>query len=420
MENFLKNARYAHGDKFDYSSTEYKSTKEKITISCIKHNINIHILPYNHIKQVYGGCALCRQDDKYKHIVLPEGEKVVDVNIDIYKDLYLVSNKGRCFSKITGKELSPTLRTSYHSVGLWHLSNKKFFCVHYIVYVSFHNDYDKSKVIDHIDGNKLNNCIENLRLVSQSTNLQNAYSNNENMYQQQPVQMLDKITNKLVREFDTITDARKFVGLKLNQSIVNCIKGILKTSGGYKWQYKHEIIEPVESQSVSTFVSIGKIGDTDFSNYSIDRNGCVINIKHNNRKVKTFINASGYETIYLYSSSSMKHNLLIHRLLGKYFLPDGHAYYFNNKYVINHKDKNKQNNSIDNIEWISIQENAIHGCGRKVAMIDKKTDEVIRTFQSISEAYKYLGKERTSLISKVCKGVEKGRVSAHGYKWKYI
>jgi hypothetical protein len=74
--------------------------------------------------------------------------------------------------------------------------------------------------------------------------------------------------------------------------------------------------------------------------------------------------------------------------------------------------------TIYNIEWISIKENAVHGCGRKVAMIDKDTDKILKTFQSSSEAYNYLGKDRTSLISKVCKGVEKGRVSVHGYKRK--
>jgi len=37
------------------------------------------------------------------------------------------------------------------------------FMVHKLIYQLFNDDYDSSKIIDHIDGNKLNNCVDNLR-----------------------------------------------------------------------------------------------------------------------------------------------------------------------------------------------------------------------------------------------------------------
>lgn len=75
------------------------------------------------------------------------------------------------------------IKTGYKCVGLWkdgHTKKGNLF-IHHLVYISFKNDYDKNKVIDHIDGNKLNNDVNNPRCVTQSDNVVNAYKNNDNM-----------------------------------------------------------------------------------------------------------------------------------------------------------------------------------------------------------------------------------------------
>lgn len=51
--------------------------------------------------------------------------------------------------------------------------------VHSIIYSTFNSEYDTKKYcIDHIDGNKENNKLENLELVSYSENTNRAFSNN--------------------------------------------------------------------------------------------------------------------------------------------------------------------------------------------------------------------------------------------------
>ena len=431
---FINYAKEIHADKFSYDNIIYKSyLKDKIIIKCIEHDTNIEILPICHIRQKNGGCLEClkiqvkniiKKPTIVKKIILLNEEIIKDVNIEKYKDYYYISNFGRCFSKRTGIELSTKIRAGYKCVSSWdnkHI-NKENINIHFLVYISFNNDYINTKVIDHIDGNKLNNNLTNLRLLSQSDNIKNAYTNNKKMYQQNIIQAFDK-TNKLIKEFDNIKDAITFINHKNGSSIQNCLRGIYKTSGNYIWKFKdNKIIENNKNkyiEDINDYISLGKINEYDFTNYYINKEGIIINTKYKNRKIKFFVNEGGYNCIYLYYDELKKSQYLLHRLIAKYYLKDGNRYFNDNNYVVNHKDKNKSNNNIDNLEWITSKDNSIHGCGRKIAKINKNTNEVIKKYSNITEAYKELNKPWNSLISKVC-NKEKGRKTIYGFKWEYI
>jgi len=59
--------------------------------------------------------------------------------------------------------------TGYISIGL----NSSKYRAHRLIWI-FHHGYSPSDDIDHIDGNKTNNKIENLRVLTRSQNLHNA------------------------------------------------------------------------------------------------------------------------------------------------------------------------------------------------------------------------------------------------------
>ena len=116
---------------------------------------------------------------------------------------------------------------------------------------------------------------------------------------------------------------------------------------------------------------------------------------------------------------------LVHRLVGITFIKN-----INNKPQINHKDGNRSNNNISNLEWVTCSENVIDGynrtgveyrCGKnhigckRVAKCDLNYN-IIDTYISITSASK-LNFINGSHIGEVCRG--KGN-TAGGFKWKYI
>ena len=101
-----------------------------------------------------------------------------------YRGLYQISNFGRikileridsAGRKRKEKIMKPTKKgNGYLHVGLYKNKKWKYFHVHRLVAIMFIQNKDLNKnVIDHIDTNKENNHVNNLRWVSQKENLQN-------------------------------------------------------------------------------------------------------------------------------------------------------------------------------------------------------------------------------------------------------
>lgn len=98
-------------------------------------------------------------------------------DIKNYENHYQVSNLGRVKSLKHNKEriLKLNAGTGYYRVTLSLNTNKCYF-VHQLVAIAFLNHKIKGeKVINHIDGNRLNNNINNLEIVTQRENVSKAY-----------------------------------------------------------------------------------------------------------------------------------------------------------------------------------------------------------------------------------------------------
>lgn len=128
-----------------------------------------------------------------------------------------------------------------------------------------------------------------------------------------------------------------------------------------------------------------------------------------------------YHTVSL-SKNGEKKTFAIHRLVAEYFIerPEGAM-------EVNHKDGNKHNNDVSNLEWVTQSENLRHArnelgkypfgkAPRKVRCFD--TDgNLIKEYESVSQASRDVGTAYSRVgITMACKGEYK---TAYGYRWEY-
>lgn len=150
----------------------------------------------------------------------------------------------------------------------------------------------------------------------------------------------------------------------------------------------------------------------------IDINGREFTLKG---KEKTpHISTDGYYIIGL-NKDGIKKNLKVHRLVALTFIPNP-----NNLPFVNHKDENKLNNNVNNLEWCTQEYNNNYGTRverisqtmskNSVIMCDKNTHEPIKEFLNANMASKEMGDSSSSHIYQVLNGERK---SAYGYWWKY-
>ena len=157
-----------------------------------------------------------------------------------------------------------------------------------------------------------------------------------------------------------------------------------------------------------------------FPTYSISENGNVRNDK-TGRMLKIHTGSHKYYMVNLWKNNK-GHWKTIHRLLALHFIPNPE-----NKRCVNHVDGNRQNNSIENLEWCTYSENQLHRSRvlHKTRMpieainANKRAIQCVETgviYESVSEAARQTRLYQAN-ISKVLNGEIH---TTGGFHWRFM
>lgn len=306
---------------------------------------------------------------------------------------YEVSTHGNIRNKKTLYELSKkSLRGGYVRFKLINDNDKNItMTLHRFIALTFIPNPEKKNTVNHINHNKLDNRVENLEWAT--TTEQNRHKRKvpkeiQRLMSSRKVWRIDKDTNEKIELYETIRDAAKWAfdnqltsvkefnnGNNLKTKICAVCRKKRKTAFGYIWNYdindidkfEYEIWKPIPSNLVNNT-----------EGYFISSYGRVKN--HKGRITEGHHKPNDYTWVSVYPKQ-----YLLHILIAKIFLPN---YY--GKKIVNHKDGNKTNCKLYNLEWCTSSENSQHAyntllnkCGKPIKVINIITNE-IETFTSVA------------------------------------
>lgn len=128
----------------------------------------------------------------------------------------------------------------------------------------------------------------------------------------------------------------------------------------------------------------------DFEQYEVNELG---QVRHNSKILKPYIR-QGYYSVGLRKNGKRTHKR-IHRLVAQAFIPNP-----DNLPQVNHKDENKLNNAVSNLEWCTNTYNTHYSRYTDLSVYCFDLDKI---YKSASEASVHTGICRTSIV-KCCRG----------------
>lgn len=196
------------------------------------------------------------------------------ISVENQKTNYEINEFGIARNIKTQKELKPLLGSNgYYKYCLYVNKQAKYYSAHKLVALYFVPNKNNQEIVNHIDGNKLNNFYKNLEWCSYQDNANHAWkeglNSSKNMDKavlqydaakgtrlsaggfiwkfenpKEPLKETGKkkkvaqysVDNTFIAEYESISEAHRVT--KINRKGINdCCNGKLKTSGNFIWKF---------------------------------------------------------------------------------------------------------------------------------------------------------------------------------------
>ena len=261
-------------------------------------------------------------------------EKLYNMNWTVF---YKITKSGKVWSEKKSKFAKERICNGYTMVTLGGDS----YTVHRLVASTFIPNPDNKPYVNHINCIKTDNRVENLEWVTQKENC--ASHGKEISHPRRVIQM--DMDGKEIARFDSLQEAGQTIGFSAS-AISKAVLGINASGGGYKWKYEGEHTEVLD-------ISNGK-QVYEYKKYTVFPDGTIYNNVRKS-KLKPIKNASGYAYVTI-SNNKTKRNYYVHRIIADHYLKKKN----DKQNEVNHKNKIRDDNRVDNLEWVTHSENQLH------------------------------------------------------------
>lgn len=127
-----------------------------------------------------------------------------------------------------------TSRNGYAYVNLWKDEQHHHKYVHRLVAEAFIKNREGKPQVNHLDGEKMNNCVSNLEWATPFENVTHSTSTNLNKAAKTAVSQYE-LDGRYIKSFLSISDASKITGIYYS-SIRSAAGGYHKSAGGFLWR----------------------------------------------------------------------------------------------------------------------------------------------------------------------------------------
>jgi len=385
-------------------------------------------------------------------------EEMEDLKGEVWKDIagyegrYQISNLGRvksvkrlaynphvlgdgCYRTVPERILKHNNNRGYHCVYIRSDNVTKVHRIHYLVARAFIGEPPSpSYLVIHLDGNKHNNVVENLKWVTPKEYSEIALSTlakkplSDDQKKRKSDQMKERLANnpeivkrnsEHMKKIWADPEYKAAVSKKISQGWQKRVAEI-EANKPPKEIYHVPDLPGEEWRDVKGYEGL----------YAVSNMGRVKGLHRdlphevygtwhiNERLLKPGLAGPGktkYYSVSLHDKNGLAENRKVHRMVAEAFLPR-----IEGKDVVNHKDCNKLNNCVDNLEWCTSLENTRHAVlnnrmdwskTKRTPVVNIETGEWFRTIQDAEAKYHVAN-------GAIGHAVRNGKKSC-GFHWKY-